>query len=67
MRTRVHIPPVSAPHGSVLVFAIVLLAILSMLGTAFLLTVRQSGMASTSAMSNSEAEFAAKLGRCKRE
>ena len=50
------------PHGSVLIFAIVILAILAMLGTAFLLVVRQSGTASVSVLSNQQADIAARSG-----
>ena len=45
------------PRGSVLIFAIVLLAILAMLGTAFLLSVRQSGKASTNILTELSATF----------
>ncbi len=50
------------PRGSVLIFAIVLLSILAMLGTAFLLSVRQSSKASTSVLTNQQDEIAAKSG-----
>jgi hypothetical protein len=54
--------PRALPRGSVLIFAIAILAILAMLGTAFLLVVRQSGTASVSVLSNQQADIAARSG-----
>ena len=52
----------SAPRGSVLLFAIVLLAMLAMLGTTFILFVRQSRTVSSNSEATTEAVFTANAG-----
>ena len=52
----------SAPRGSVLLFAIVLLAMLAMLGTTFILFVRQSSSVSSNSAATTEAVFTANAG-----
>jgi hypothetical protein len=52
----------SQPRGSVLIFAIVLLSILAMLGTAYLMIIQQSSKASSNAMTNIQADLSAQSG-----
>jgi hypothetical protein len=59
-----HSSPIThhSPRGSILIFAIVILSLLAMLGTMFLLIVRQCSQASSNALGQTEAELAAQSG-----
>jgi len=61
-QTGMSAPHLSSPRGSVLLFAIVLLAMLAMLGTTFILFVRQSRSVSNNSSATTEAVFAANAG-----